>query len=137
MPSCLPSPSLPSVWIQVCGPDLELNVLSRKKKKKSLFILRLCPSFFLELKFLFFPHKMKVIINDFKTVHRKQILAASYQSLETISLKHVTLTPAIPESGNHWFATLAPAGGWARASVHVQVPDVVPMGTPVCCSILS
>ena len=136
MPSCLPSPSLPSVWIQVCGPDLELNALSRKKKK-SLCLLRLCLSYFLVLKFLFFPHKMKVIINDFKTVHRKQILAASYQSLETISLKHFTLTPEIPESGNHWFAILATAGGWARASVHVQAPDVVPMGTPVCCSILS
>ena len=37
MPSCLPSPSLPSVWIQVCGPDLELNALSRKKKKKLIY----------------------------------------------------------------------------------------------------
>ena len=36
MPSCVPSPSLPSVWIQVCGPDLELNVLSRKNKKAYL-----------------------------------------------------------------------------------------------------
>lgn len=80
---------------------------------------------------------MKVIINDFKAVHSKQMLAASYQSLETISLKHFTLTPEIPESGNHWFGTLATVGGWARASVHVQVPDVVPTGTPVCWTILS
>lgn len=61
------------------------------KQKKSF----ICPEIMPFLRFLvlkkFFPHKMKVIINDFKTVHSKQMLAASYQSLETISLKHFTL----------------------------------------------
>lgn len=78
---------------------------------------------------------MKVIISGFKTVESKQMLVASYQSLETISLKHFTLTLEISESGNHWFGTLATAGGWARAGV-LKVPDVVPTGTPVCHSIL-
>lgn len=50
-------PSLPSVWIQVCGPDLELNVLSRKIKKKKLIYSEIMPFLLFGVKKIFFPIK--------------------------------------------------------------------------------
>lgn len=49
-------PSLPGVWIQVCRPDLELNVLSRKTKKKLIYS-EIMPFLRFGVKKNFFPIK--------------------------------------------------------------------------------